>query len=599
MAKVIILGGGVAGMSAAHELAERGFKVEVYERNEKYAGGKARSINVEGTNLIDKNLFLPGEHGFRFFPGFYRHVTDTMKRIPTSNGKSVFENFKVTYSVEIAQTGQKPLIDVVNFPSSLKDIRVMIDTLSQASNELTHDEKDFFAHRVYQLMTSCSERFLNEYENIGWWEYCNADKYSDNYRRLLVEGLTRSLVAAKARTASTKTVGSIFLQIIYTMLDYNANDTDRVLNGPTNDAWLNPWQEYLLKMGVQYHKGMHALGLETSEGKISGALVQQAGSNAISSVKGDYYIMAVPLERAAYLISKNMLTIDPSLQNIIELSPNVEWMNGIQFYLNEEVNLNYGHTIYSNSHWALTSISQIQFWDNYDLTRRFNGKVKSILSVDISSWYTEGNFNQKKAMDCSIDEIKEEVWSQLKLELNTKEKDILKDNMREFVHLDNDIISISKESEKELFTEILTNTEHDYLQKVKDLEPLLVNKTNTWTLRPNAFTKIPNLFLASDYVKTNTDLATMEGANEAARRAVNSILDAEGKTDYCSIWPLHNPALFGLLQNYDKKRYLKGLDWSHDFHNLIKFITFVWGFLYILRGLIKNFLFKNKAKRKD
>jgi uncharacterized protein with NAD-binding domain and iron-sulfur cluster len=37
---------------------------------------------------------------------------------------------------------------------------------------------------------------------------------------------------------------------------------------------------------------------------------------------------------------------------------------------------------------------------------------------------------------------------------------------------------------------------------------------------------IPNLFLASDYVRTHTDLATMEGANEAARRAVNGLLDA-------------------------------------------------------------------------
>jgi len=25
---------------------------------------------------------LPGEHGFRFFAGFYKHVTDTMSRIP-------------------------------------------------------------------------------------------------------------------------------------------------------------------------------------------------------------------------------------------------------------------------------------------------------------------------------------------------------------------------------------------------------------------------------------------------------------------------------------------------------------------------------------
>ncbi len=29
---VAILGGGVAGLSAAHELAERGFQVRVYER---------------------------------------------------------------------------------------------------------------------------------------------------------------------------------------------------------------------------------------------------------------------------------------------------------------------------------------------------------------------------------------------------------------------------------------------------------------------------------------------------------------------------------------------------------------------------------------
>ena len=43
-----------------------------------------------------------------------------------------------------------------------------------------------------------------------------------------------------------------------------------------------------------------------------------------------------------------------------------------------------------------------------------------------------------------------------------------------------------------------------------------------------AVTAIPNLFLASDYIQTYTDLATMEGANEAARRAVNGILDARG-----------------------------------------------------------------------
>ena len=53
---------------------------------------------------------------------------------------------------------------------------------------------------------------------------------------------------------------------------------------------------------------------------------------------------------------------------------------------------------------------------------------------------------------------------------------------------------------------------------------------DSWRLRPEAATAIPNLFLASDYVRTHTDLATMEGANEAARRAVNAILDARAAT---------------------------------------------------------------------
>ena len=82
MTKVVVLGGGVGGMSAAHELIKRGYEVEVYERNKIYCGGKARSVNVPKTNLQDPHKYLPGEHGFRFFPGFYKHITSTMKEIP-------------------------------------------------------------------------------------------------------------------------------------------------------------------------------------------------------------------------------------------------------------------------------------------------------------------------------------------------------------------------------------------------------------------------------------------------------------------------------------------------------------------------------------
>ena len=57
--KVAILGGGVAGMSAAHELIERGFEVEVYEKQPTYVGGKARSIDSYGSS-VNGSKPLPG-----------------------------------------------------------------------------------------------------------------------------------------------------------------------------------------------------------------------------------------------------------------------------------------------------------------------------------------------------------------------------------------------------------------------------------------------------------------------------------------------------------------------------------------------------------
>ena len=94
-------------------------------------------------------------------------------------------------------------------------------------------------------------------------------------------------------------------------------------------------------------------------------------------------------------------------------------------------------------------------------------------------------------------------------------------------------------------------------------EPLLVNYVDTWRLRPEAVLAIPNLFLASDYVRTHTDIATMEAANEAARRAVNGILTATGSSaEPCAIWKLHEPELFAPLRGQDQMRYEAGLPWQ-------------------------------------
>ena len=111
----------------------------------------------------------------------------------------------------------------------------------------------------------------------------------------------------------------------------------------------------------------------------------------------------------AELVSESMLQGDPSLVNLHALTEYVEWMNGIQFYLTEDVPIARGHAIYVDTPWALTSVSQQQFWKDFDLSQYGDGTVKGVLSVDISDWDVIG-LNGKEAQQCSREEIALETW---------------------------------------------------------------------------------------------------------------------------------------------------------------------------------------------
>jgi hypothetical protein len=93
-------------------------------------------------------------------------------------------------------------------------------------------------------------------------------------------------------------------------------------------------------------------------------------------------------------------------------------------------------------------------------------------------------------------------------------------------------------------------------------EPLLVNLEDSWKLRPDVTCEVPNLFIASDYVRTFTNLATMEAASEAGRAAANAVLErsrpAEAKA---KIFKLKEP--FRSLRRRDKRRLSEGLVWQN------------------------------------
>jgi uncharacterized protein with NAD-binding domain and iron-sulfur cluster len=530
--RVAILGGGVGGLSAAHELSERGFDVTVYEARGEF-GGKARSMPVPGSGT-DGRADLPAEHGFRFFPGFYQHVTDTMKRIPHEGG-TVYDNLTKCTEMLLAQAdGRKELVAPAGFPTSLPQLisglRGLRDLVFTTGVPVT--EFAVFVDRILTAMTSCEERRLGEFEATSWWDFVEANGKSAAYKKFLATGMTRTLVAAKADQMSARTGSTILCQLLYDLLQIDGR-LDNVLDGPTSEVWIDPWLTLLVSRGVTLRPNSRVAGIICDGERITSVTVTTPTGD--ESVEADYYVVALPAERFELLISPAMRTAEPRLAFISELKK--EWMTGVMFYLDADVPLEHGHAIFIDSEWALTAISQKQFWPGVDLEQRGDGRVDGILSVDVSDWTKPGRLFGKAASACTKDEIRQEVWAQI------------------VAHIDDGSLV-----EANVVTWFLDPAiEFPNPGRATNAEPLLVNTKGSWAHRPDAVTAIPNLFLAADFVRTNTDLATMEGANEAARRAVNGILKATGSSARpCDVHPLQEPWIFWPFRQLDRIRWRLG-----------------------------------------
>jgi uncharacterized protein with NAD-binding domain and iron-sulfur cluster len=695
--KVVVVGGGVAGLSAAHELAERGFLVEVYERRA-YFGGKAASVRIGVENPRRTGpLGLPGEHGFRFFPGWYRHLPDTMKRIPYQD-RTVHDNLVPADVNLLVGAERDPVQALLRFPTSWKELRTAAAFPAELLRlGLTVDDLRFFFGKLWDFLTSSEERRIAVHENQTWAEFLQAKERSQAFRDYLVEGATRNTVAAKSNQASAYTIAKVALQ---TLFDTFSPQTlfDRVLNGPTNAVWIEPWLDYLRGRGVKLVAeaeldsivldGPHVTGLKFQfdrhgarldreveryatrrlrelgarvgagpdsyspwhldqlEEKLRSAILEhlETGRDGFAALEGemlaveqrfhaeadtpagvveclrrraeqrlekvlnrsekvvtaDYFVFALPVEQMAYYVNRSdtLKSYDPSLRKIVRLSNNVDWMAGIQFYLSDVVNITRGHIDLLDSEWSLTAISQTQFWHSdfepQKLARgRLGRRVRSILSVDISAWDRRGRLYRKEAFNCNRDEIAAEVWEQLKRALNRSGKaPVLTDAMllghnprrqrasgflpKVSYYLDDSIID-RLDRKKQAFYDRFRSVRFraDELMRKSDseadpelayqsgkrrlfnAEPLLINRVGSLALRPTTKTKIANLFLAGDYVRTHTDLATMEAANESARAAVNEILLASSSSARpCEIWPLSEP--FEMFRKIDESLFRKG-----------------------------------------
>jgi hypothetical protein len=491
--------------------------------------------------------WIPGEHGFRFFPSFYRNLFDTMRRTPipdedqivyTESPRTVLDNLLPTTEFGLSTTRFNRMVRFRRQP--VVSLQELFDQLCDMLKALGHRLADIerYQAKLFKFMTASPERREKEYEGISWAEFLGAEEFTKPFQHYL-ESTAEVLIGVEASSCDARTYGNMSLQMVRDQLT-TGEHTDSTLNGATSQAWLDHWRRYLESQGVQFHRG-ELIGFEFSEDKDDHTLkpwpvvkVYRPSSTVASDEDGDcdvrllmrdYYVAALPAAALQQLVQNEPRLVGEDFQRIRGfplIDPThrgqaaLDYMEGIQFYFQSDVRYLRGHIIFPDSDWRLSAISQPQFWTQ---KRGWWSGYRGIVSVDISNFHSQ----KHPAWGLPRQQVAEEVWRQITATIAKQipqladTPDAVEKTIPQpvFYHFDEDFGSSGDEED---------DTDELYLRC----------RAGEYRKRPGSPRRytvhFDRLVLAGTFMQTYTRLTTMEAANESGRHAVNAILNASG---YC------------------------------------------------------------------
>lgn len=534
---------------------------------------------------LDDLCTLPGEHGYRFFPSFYRHLFDTMQRTPLYNeqgaetGRTAFDNLIPTHSQVFAGSDQT----VAFTRAQPRTIEAFRRELKRMLETLGFDRRDVvrFALRMLRYITSCKKR-RESYEDVTWWNFITrtdpvglADlanpelPYSEAFKFHL-RAAPQALVAMDATTCDARTQGSILVQLMLDQFLDRGERTDSTLNGPTSDAWLEPWRRHLEMLGVYFYcaelKGLEVNGADIApvfSPKIpllcprAVTIDDQASPDDPDYAyrpDPDYIVLATDLNTAREVSWEDGSGGTKNLVGNVEPKPKPESVpralgtfasatrlrtfSGVQFYFSQEFQIARGHVYLPETEWGVSLISQLQFWQYRNRYRRRG--VRGIVSVDIGDFDRPSQYLDKAAKQCTPEELAAEAWRQIADPLQKGlQIGYLQPPTPLCFHVDADLFD---DNGKLTPPNFLVNLAGDWHNRPgpepwDPLHPAKVTDKFTgphiWQADHGGYQVHYNrLVYAGTYLRTFTRMTTMEAANESARHAVNAILDHASATNW-------------------------------------------------------------------
>jgi len=503
MTKIIIFGGGIAGLTVAHELIEIGFKVTLIEPDQ-ILGGMARSRR--------ENNGIPSEHSWRGYGPFYSNTFDILKRIPIDCKSEEKE-------LSLNKNSCKTVYDNLSLPTTFYQTKDEID--NNYARNLSTSDKIFTVYVFVKYLLSDLRREQYFKEKIVDILQSNL---SPDGRRFFIDFLCGPGYGLEEKDASYAHYfklpsifilnNSIYAQKHYYPFEYtsNANGKWYVMNQPTNEAWFDPWEKYLVYRGVNIIKGVGLKKIYTENNKVTGCLLTND-----KLIKGDEYVLCInPFALQTIFENSGLLNLTKIFNKINNLTQSRQ----VSFRLGFNKKIKFPQKniafIFPDSEFNITLYPQEESWKS-DVKLDDNSQIKSLWSGTILELYKYSKIFNTQGFNLSKDQLMQEIIYQV---FRSKSFQKLLFDSNGFELKSSDIIYT------EIWYEWYTDKQtHQLEQTNKKWITNIYNQSS----RPDVKTEFSNLYLGGSHINTTIEIWSMEGAVESGKMISNSILSKYNK----------------------------------------------------------------------
>jgi hypothetical protein len=565
MKNIGVFGGGIAGLTVAHQLIKRGFKVDVYESNP-VLGGLARTerrIEDDG---------LPTETSWRGIGPFYYNFFNLLKEIPNKDRKKSLFDTELSDQIQFTL----PLNKINGLTSDGFSVINHQEEYNNAYNWLdrfTFFDKFYLFYNMFKYLSSDERR--KTYQTINICEMMKKNMSTVGYQT--ARSLLGPFAGLDPQSASFSHIAHFFeMQIIeYIRPSKEGRGHWGVFKQPTSESWIEPWKLHLENLGVKFYL-QHKLEKININSNIVNSVNILDNQNQTTTKSFDYYVMAINPFIMQEIISKNkILSNDSQLKMFEQLTsdgPHIQVSFTIGF--EDEIKWPGERTCVAlpDSPFNISLYRQDELWHkDTDL----GNNIKSLWSGTGCIGYQPGILFNKPVTQLKKDEFFQEVVAQIysSEQFNSMIKLSFSGNSIEsfpikkistwhswkFVCESNEeLLSNSEPISEEI--ELLSSSEpiSEEIELLSSSEPKWLTTINNSKFRPTAKTCIKNLVLSGAHTKTTMNLYSMESAVESGLNSTNVILDQ------CELEPvkvhLHlPPSQLKILQKIDNLLYKLGL----------------------------------------